>query len=211
MTTAFFGGSFDPPHRGHLAVAKGALASGVCDHVMWVPAFAPPHKLNFQRAPFELRMEMVSMLISGEHAMSVSDIERRISKTPSYTIDILEFIEAEQGIRPALLIGADSLKELHTWHRSRELAENYAIYCYPRKNYSVSPEVLKDFWGDKMTEKLLSGIIPGKFFEISSTKIRNSMEKSPLTGNIKGETDLPDEMTDFIKAHNLYGTTNENE
>ena len=151
------------------------------------------------------------MLISNERAMSVSDIEHRISKTPSYTIDILEFIEAEQGIRPALLIGADSLKELHTWHRSRELAEKYAIYCYPRKNYCVSQEVLKDFWGDKMAEKLLSGIIPGKFFEISSTKIRNSMEKSPLTGNIKGETELPDEITAFIQAHNLYGTTNENE
>ena len=209
MITAFFGGSFDPPHRGHLAVARGALASGVCDHVMWVPAFAPPHKLNFQRAPFAMRMEMVSMMISGNGNMSVSDIEQKISKTPSYTIDILEFIEAEQGFRPVLLIGADSLQELHTWHRSRELAENYSIYCYPRKNYCADLEKLKNFWGKEIAEKLISGIIPGKFFEISSTNIRNSMEKSPLTGNIKDETELPEEISAFIKANHLYGATKE--
>lgn len=205
MVTAFFGGSFDPPHLGHLAVAHGALASGVCDHVMWVPAFAPPHKLNFKRASFAHRMKMVSMLIAGEENMSVSDIEQRINKTPSYTIDILEHLEAAEGIHPAVLIGEDSLKELHSWHRSWELVKNYSIYCYPRKDYHVDRELLERFWDRELAEKLLSGVIPGKFFEISSTKIRNSMEKSSFAGNIMDMTELPTEICAFIREHDLYG------
>lgn len=205
MKTAFFGGSFDPPHNGHLAVARGALASGRCDRVLWVPAFAPPHKSTARRVPFELRMQMVEMLISGEEMMAVSDIEARLRRTPSYTIEILEQLEAETGDRPLLLIGNDSLKDFHRWHRCVELAEKYEILSYPRREYPVDRDFLLQFWTPENAEKLFSGMIPGKFFEISSTGIRNSMEKSPLTGNIKEMTELPDEITAFIKAHGLYG------
>ena len=151
--TAFFGGSFDPPHYGHLAVAQGALRSGVCDHVLWVPAFAPPHKLEARRAPFADRMAMVELLIKDESNMSVSGIEAKIAKRPSYTIDILLELEERSGIRPALLIGADSLLQLHTWHRSAELAKEWQILTYPRKSSPVSKEILQEHWDAKTAEK----------------------------------------------------------
>ena len=204
--TAFFGGSFDPPHYGHLALARGALASGKCGHIMWVPAFAPPHKLNSERAPFEDRMAMVDILISKERGMSVSDIEASLAKQPSYTIEILEAVEKINGSRPALLIGADSLLQLHTWCRGAELAANYLILTYPRKGYEITAGALAEFWDDRtIVEKLLSGVIPGRFFEISSSEIRNSMEKNGNAGNIKKMTDNVPEINAYIESHCLYG------
>ena len=205
VLTAFFGGSFDPPHAGHLAVARGALNSGRCAHVMWVPAYAPPHKLDRRRAPFEHRLKMVELLIKNESSMSVSDIEAKIAKRPSYTIDILLELEAQSGIRPALLIGADSLLQLHTWHRAKELAENWQILTYPRKDSPVTMEALQQHWQEKIAGKLFDSIIPGKFFEISSTEIRNSMEKNTITGNIKCMTENIPEIGDYMTRHRLYG------
>ena len=205
-TAAFFGGSFDPPHCGHLAVARGALASGKCGHIMWVPAFAPPHKLTSERAPFEHRMAMVDLLIAGEKNMSVSGIEATLAKQPSYTIEILEAIGKINGKRPALLIGADSLLQLHSWCRCSELAADYQILTYPRKGFEVTFEALAEFWKDKtVVAKLLAGVIPGKFFEISSSEIRNSMEKNGNAGNIKMMTENIPEISDYIEKHGLYG------
>ena len=202
---AFFGGSFDPPHPGHLAVAKGALASGRCDHVIWVPAFAPPHKLNSERAPFADRIEMIRLIIAGEPEMSVSDIESHIEQHPTYSIIVLEAMERLNGIRPALLIGSDSLCQLHTWHRATELVANYSILTYLRKEAPVSEEILQKHWPTEWAQKLLSGVIPGEFFEISSTEIRKSMEKKTNEGNIKYMTKTFPEVDAYIKAHQLYG------
>ncbi|MBO5900063.1 MAG: adenylyltransferase/cytidyltransferase family protein, partial [Lentisphaeria bacterium] len=93
--TAFFGGSFDPPHPGHLGVASGALRSGKCDNVLWVPAYAPSHKPGRDRIAFEQRFDMVLQMISGISGMAVSDIEARLALTPSYTILVMEKLEAE--------------------------------------------------------------------------------------------------------------------
>ena len=205
MATAFFGGSFDPPHAGHLAVASGALASGRCDQVLWVPAFAPPHKLDRERAPFEHRMKMVKLLTGSHPAMLVSDIESRRAVQPSYTIDTLEALKKE-GIQDLLLlIGADSLLELHTWKRCRELAENYPILTYPRRGSEVTAQQLALHWEEKTVKKLLDGVLDGKFFEISSSAIRNSMEKNGNAGNIKEETETTPAIAEYIRLCKLYG------
>ena len=94
---AFFGGSFDPPHYGHLGIARAALASGRCSQVDWFPAAEPPHKLHASRAPFHHRMNMVKLLIENEADMTVSDFENRLAISPSYTIDVLAALEAECG------------------------------------------------------------------------------------------------------------------
>ena len=203
---AFFGGSFDPPHLGHLAVARGALASGLCDRVLWVPAVSPPHKAGMDRAPFEKRFEMVKLLIANEKSMDVSDVELRAEIIPSYTVDILDFYERTSGIHPLLLIGADSLSAFHTWKNCRFLADNYTILTYPRNGAEVTVDDLSDFWDRKTAEKLCSNIIPGDFFEISSTEVRNSMEKNNLTEHIKKRTLFPDVIAQYIKANALYNS-----
>ena len=206
--TAFFGGSFNPPHNGHLGVARGALNSGLCAKVVWVPAWSQPHKQDKKAAPFHHRLEMVNLLIKEEKNMSVSDLEERIKLQPSYTFEVLKYFAAElpPNEKPALLIGADSLLALHTWYKAEELIENYTILTYPRPGKTFSPETLRIHWEEKKVRKLLSGVINGAFFEISSTGIRNSLVKTANTSNINNEDKslLNDRVADYCKKHRLY-------
>ena len=201
--TAFFGGSFDPPHPGHLGVALGALESGRCDRILWAPAYAPPHKRGVERTPFEKRMEMVSSLISEYPDMQVSDIENRLALNPSYTIDVLGYAQAEINGRLVLLIGEDSLAQLHTWHRAHELVERYEILTYPRNTGTVDENYLKAYWNANECEKLLSGRLDGKFFEISSTEIRKKMEKNAKWSDIKELTKVIMDSSGNISPENL--------
>ena len=80
--TAFFGGSFNPPHNGHLGVAQGALNSGLCSKVIWVPSWSQPHKQDKKAAPFHHRLAMVNLLIEGTKNMFASDLEEHIKLQP---------------------------------------------------------------------------------------------------------------------------------
>ena len=202
--TAFFGGSFDPPHLGHLAVALAALNAGQCGRIAWIPAFAPPHK-HSRRASFADRAAMVELTIRGHDKMFLSRIEEELALEPSYTISIIEAWKARYGAAPALLIGADSLLELHNWHRGSELAEKCRIVTYPRNGYPISPEALARHWPPDMVEKLLSGVIEGDFFEISSSELKSAMEKFTATGDIMNVKDfLAPGVADYIIRRDLY-------
>ena len=204
MRTAFFGGSFDPPHAGHLGVAEGALRSGKCDRVMWVPAFMPPHKLDRERQSFEDRMNMVKLLIAGKYGHIVSDLEYRRRRTPSYTFDILEDLNRDPEEKFQLLIGADSLLELHSWYRAAELAERFELLVYPRPGCEVTIEKLEQHFTPASAEKLYSSMLDGKFFEISSTNLRFSMAKSASWSNIISMTPQP--VAEYCRRHGLYNT-----
>ncbi|MBR2345902.1 MAG: nicotinate (nicotinamide) nucleotide adenylyltransferase [Lentisphaeria bacterium] len=201
---AFFGGSFDPPHPGHLGVARAAIASGKCDEVVWFPGFLPPHKQNTGRAPFIHRLAMVQLLIAGEKNMSASDFENQLQLSPSYTLTILRKLREMTGENYLLLIGADSLMNLHTWYHAGELVDEFGIITYPRNNCPVSWEYLCRFWDKKNAGKLFDSQIPGTFFEISSSEVRNSMEKNSSMGNIISRTGLTAEVAGYIEEHRLY-------
>jgi len=194
MRSAFFGGSFDPPHAGHLAVARGALASGKCDFIRWVVGRTPPHKLAAKRAPFADRLAMVELLIGNEQAMASSDLELEFPQgTPSYTIDALALYETRYGERPALLIGADSLLELHTWREAYRLVCEYEILTYPRPGCRMTEISLAANWGEREVEKLLAGVLPGELFDVSSTKLRKKTSEEENSA-----------LRDYIAAHRLY-------
>ena len=204
IVKAFFGGSFDPPHYGHLGIARAALASGRCSHVEWFPAAEPPHKLNASRAPFHHRMNMVRNLIAGENSMSVSDFENRLAISPSYTIDVLTALEEETNEKYKLLIGADSLLNLHTWHEAEKLVRSTDFIIYPRAGAEITKEQLLCHWDPQTVEKLFSSLISGTFFEISSTEMKKTMEKNQFRGNIMQKEGFPPEIADYICEHQLY-------
>ena len=202
MRIAFFGGSFDPPHAGHLGVAEGALKSGRCDKVCWVPAFMPPHKLQRDRQSFQHRYNMLKLITAGNRDFMVSDIEFRRRRVPSYTFDLLEDLNRDTGDTWQLLIGADSLLELHTWHRAQELAERFELLVYPRPGCVITREQLEEKFSAAIAEKLLNSMLDGKFFEISSTNLRFSMEKSSNWDNIISMT--PEPVATYCRRHGLY-------
>ena len=200
MREAFFGGTFDPPHYGHLAPARAALAAGVTDRVLLVPAFAPPHKKGRAFASYEDRVRMLQLLIEGLPDMEVCEAEREFALSPSYTYEVLKRLEERTpGIRLQLLIGGDSLAQLHTWHRGRELAEHWDVITYPRAGVTPDRAMLRRYWPEFLVEKLAAGILEAPFFEISSTEVRKKMAigENPTTF-------IPEKIRDYVREHRLY-------
>ncbi len=125
---AFFGGSFDPPHLGHLAVARAARAAFALDAVLFAPVGVQPLKLEGSTASFEDRLAMTRLAIAGGPGFEVSlvDAPRPAAgrkSTPNYTIDTLESLRGSLAPGSTLfcLLGADSFLSLRHWHRAAEI------------------------------------------------------------------------------------------
>ena len=127
-----FGGTFDPPHVGHVAIARELQESGALDEILWIPARFPPHKpVNPLTSP-ELRMEMVRAATHGVALQSVSDIEL-LREGPSYTVDTLRALRSERPeATPVLIMGADQFVELAGWHEAEEVVRLADVCVLPR-------------------------------------------------------------------------------
>jgi nicotinate-nucleotide adenylyltransferase len=109
------GGTFDPPHLGHLAIAEWACEQLKLDHVLFVPAGAPPHKRTVL-TPAAERARLTRLAIRGNARFAVSTLELN-RRGPSYTVDTLRRLgEAHDDARLFLILGEDSLADFSTWH-----------------------------------------------------------------------------------------------
>jgi nicotinate-nucleotide adenylyltransferase len=138
---AFFGGSFDPPHLGHLAVARAARDAFHLDTVLFAPVGAQPLKPEGSSASFEDRLAMTRLAIEGQPGFEVSLADapksspaRSPQRPPNYTIDTLESLRAEFMPACALhcLMGADSFFGLRRWHRAAEIPYAAALIVASR-------------------------------------------------------------------------------
>lgn len=121
---AFFGGSFDPPHLGHLAVARAARAALRLNAVLFAPVGSQPLKPEGSTAGFEDRMEMTRLAIAGEQGFELSLADApRANGAPNFTVDTLERLGAGFGPKSTLycLMGADSFAQLRLWHRAADV------------------------------------------------------------------------------------------
>ncbi|MBM4428575.1 MAG: nicotinate (nicotinamide) nucleotide adenylyltransferase [Chloroflexi bacterium] len=116
-----FGGTFDPPHIGHLILAGEALAQFQLDHLLWVLTPDPPHKLENPISPLAHRLPMLQAMIQHNPAFELSRIE--IDRPgPHYTIDTVRSIADQYPAAELyLLIGGDSLRDLPTWRFNADL------------------------------------------------------------------------------------------
>ncbi|MFD0739543.1 nicotinate-nucleotide adenylyltransferase [Lysobacter koreensis] len=137
----FYGGTFDPVHCGHLAVAR-AVRDGLQAPVRLLPAADPPHK-GPTHADAQQRARMLDLATAGERGLVVDRRELR-RPGPSYSIDTLRELREELGPQApiAWLIGSDSLAQLHTWHRWRELFELAHILVVTRPGTPVDAQWL---------------------------------------------------------------------
>lgn len=121
---AFFGGSFDPPHLGHLAVARAAQAALNLDTVLFAPVGTQPLKTQGSTASYEDRLRMTRLAIAGEPGFEISQADApRRSGEPNYTLETLERLRKELGENALLffLMGEDSFLGLRKWHRAAEI------------------------------------------------------------------------------------------
>lgn len=150
-----YGGTFDPVHNGHLAVACTAR-NALDAEVALIPAHDPPHK-GPTRADALQRADMLDLAVAGQPGLRV-DRRELLRAGPSYSFDTLGELRAARGADApiAWLIGADSLLQLHTWHRWRELFDRAHIVAVQRPGSEVdagrlraqAPEVLAEI-GDR--------------------------------------------------------------
>jgi nicotinate-nucleotide adenylyltransferase len=142
---AFFGGSFDPPHLGHLAVARAARDAFHLDTVLFAPVGAQPLKPEGSAASFDDRVAMTRLAIAGEPGFAVSLVDGPKysgagDALPNYTIDTLNALRAEFGSNCVLycLVGADSFFGLPQWHRAAEIPYAAALIVASRPGESLA-------------------------------------------------------------------------
>lgn len=116
-----FGGTFDPPHLGHLILASEAYSALKLTRVLWVLTSIPPHKLDQTITDVNDRLAMVRLALNGEPAFKLSTVDMD-RPGPHYTLDTVKLLSIQHpNADMVLLIGGDSLHDLPTWHRPTDL------------------------------------------------------------------------------------------
>lgn len=140
MRVGLFGGTFDPPHIGHLIVARDACDLLHLDRIFFVPAHQPPHKLDQGVTDASLRLAMLLAATAADDRFEICEIELK-RDGPSYTVDTLRQLHEE---RPAetffLLLGADQIRDLHTWREPHEVARLSQIVLMSREGVAAGPK-----------------------------------------------------------------------
>jgi nicotinate-nucleotide adenylyltransferase len=127
-----FGGTFNPPHLGHLALAKEAQKEFSLDKIFFIPAFIPPHKEPRNVIDAEHRLAMVKLLINGDSGLFLSDYEIK-KRSVSYSIEtIRHFKEEYPSSKIHFLIGSDAFYHIDTWKESQELLKIIDFIIFPR-------------------------------------------------------------------------------
>ncbi|MGM8214180.1 nicotinate-nucleotide adenylyltransferase [Bacillaceae bacterium W0354] len=179
-----FGGTFDPPHIGHLQIAKTVLKEFDLNEIWFIPTYEPPHKQKADASP-EQRLKMLQLLLNDDDRFSISTIEYDL-KGRSYTIDTVKLLKRQfPNVEFYFIIGGDMIDYLPKWYKIDELKRLVQFVGVKREGYEVidSPEV-------KMVDMEL---IP-----VSSTEIRKQLK------NKQTPYGLPDEILHFIRENRLY-------
>lgn len=222
---AFFGGSFDPPHLGHLAVARAARDALNLDTVLFAPVGAQPLKPEGSSATFAQRVEMVRLAISGEAGMAVSLADApRADRAPNYTLDTLRRLRAELPATGELfcLMGADSMANLRSWHGAAEIpfAASLVVASRPGQSLDDLGRMLPDGVAlvgchDAQTASGALGlrrcavrdaggataplyVLPGIDVPISATEVRAEVRAGGIA------TLAPQSVAAYVRDHKLY-------
>lgn len=133
MRTGVFGGTFDPPHVGHLVVAGDVHRRLGLDRLVFVPAADPPHKQGRVRTPAALRLEMVQAAVDRDERFLVDDLElKRLG--PSYTVEtLLEFRRRDPEGDLYFLMGADAVRDFPSWREPDRIARLATLVLMARE------------------------------------------------------------------------------
>ncbi len=187
IRTAIFGGSFDPIHCGHVALARAVRDSGLADEVWFLVTPLNPHKQGKTLTDEGERLAMVRLAIAAEQGVAASDFEFHLPR-PSYTINTLAALEvAFPGRDFLLLMGADNWQKIDKWYKGDEIVSRFGIIVYPRGAEAAPalPENVK--W------------LQAPLYDISSTEIRCALS----AGEDVSQWLHPD-VVKYIKEKKLY-------
>jgi len=194
------GGSFDPLHLGHLIIAQDAADRLGLSEVVFIPAAIPPHKQHVLQVDAEHRLNMLRLAVAADSRFSVSDIEIQRGGL-SYSVDTVRELGAiHHDADLFLIVGSDTLVELHTWHRIDELLKmcNVATVLRPGVD-SLDVIGQKIQWSEKHKAELMDHVIAAHRIGISSTEIRQRIAEGRGIRYL-----VPQEVETYIYEHGLY-------
>jgi nicotinate-nucleotide adenylyltransferase len=190
------GGTFDPPHYGHLVLAENGRAQLGLDRVLFVLAGNPPHKPDSPVTPAHHRAAMVEAAIAGNNAFSLSrvDLDR---PGPHYTVDMLALLQQEYpGAVLYFLMGGDSLAQFLTWRDPAGIVQHAWLAVMGRSAHSPDLEELEG-GVPGIRERIIWLDVPD--LDIASTDLRRRVREGlPLRYLV------PSQIEAYICAHHLY-------
>ena len=185
--TVIFGGSFDPIHLGHLALAGEVCARGLADEVWFMVSPQNPHKQGCALTDENVRLSMVQLAVEGNPFFKACDCEFGLPR-PSYTINTLEALEKHFPDREfVLLIGADNWEKFDRWYKGDEILERYSVIVYPR--------------GGEEVPQLPQGVVwlPAALYDVSSTAVRAAVVSGQDISHM-----VPPAVGQYITENQLY-------
>ncbi len=193
------GGTFDPIHEGHIKIAKDAMEQYGLFEVRFLTGGVPPHKRNKKITDSQIRHEMVELATEDIKGFVADDFE--LNKTEyTYSVNILgEIKELHPDWDIYFIIGEDSLRDFHLWHKPEEISKLCKFLVYPRDNHDIS-DLIK---ARQEEYKAHISVIDAKCMDISSTSIRDMIIKDEdVTGLV------PIKVIEYIKEKGLYKNGN---
>jgi nicotinate-nucleotide adenylyltransferase len=200
MRLGVLGGTFDPIHFGHLLAAEETRTNLRLEQVLFAPAAMPPHKLQSPVLPVQHRLAMVRLAIADNPAFALSTVDVH-RPGPHYTVDTIHLLREELGIDAEdafLIMGADSLMQLATWHEPARLIQICRLAVVARPNYQADLAAL---------EAILPGLssrldwVTMPVLGISSTDLQRRMREGR---SIRYQT--PAAVARHIVEHHLYSS-----
>ena len=200
MKLGLLGGSFNPPHFGHLAMAAAAQHAHALSEVLFIPAGSPPHKRE-DLAGAEHRVRMAELSISGHPTFRVCDIEVRRAGT-TYTVDTLEELaRARPRDELYFILGEDSLRDLPGWRNPSRILELARLVVVNRPGHARTRLAARD----------LPGVAPTRIEQIELDRV--TMAPSDCESRLLREAwragrsirgSVPDAVIDYMRRHGLY-------
>lgn len=191
------GGSFNPPHLGHLLIASDVATYLELEKVLFVPAARPPHKAIDDGTPAEARLEMTRLAVAGDPRFEVSAVE--IEQDLVYTLDTVAAIrQMHDGHRLYFIMGSDSLLQFGTWHQPGAILSlcRLAVALRPGDDEREVEEVARGLG------RGLAIVFKTAMIDISSHEIRNRVRRDEPIRYL-----VPPAVEDFVVARRLYKVT----
>jgi nicotinate-nucleotide adenylyltransferase len=196
-----FGGTFDPIHFAHLAVAQEAAEVLGLERVLFVPAGQPPHKPDREITPGADRLAMVELAIAGNGRFTVD--RRELERAgPSYTVDTMVSLQAARTAAgdvpdPTLILSAEAFLGLPTWREPRRVLELARVAVAPRDGYpAAGPEFMQEHFPDLAGRVVF---LDGPRMRLSASELRQR-----AAGGRSLRYLVPDAVAAYIDDHALY-------
>ena len=193
--TAIFGGTFCPPHNGHLKMVSCLESLEEIEKIIIIPANIPPHK-KMTCISAEHRKKMCELAFGRFKKVTISDYEI-LNGGKSYTVNTLKYFKEKGIIMPYLVIGADSLKDFKKWYCYKEILNMSELLVYDRIGISNADEEKAELELKNEGGKIKRlGITPDG---VSSTQVREALAQNKSAENL-----IPAEVKEYIEKNNFF-------